>query len=86
MHNGRRLLYRADRVRQMLDCAHNTLAAEYRDEIAALRREVDELREVALLLTSLTRERYEGDLVGLRAQLEGVLVRLTQRPAATALH
>lgn len=85
-HSGRQLLYRADYLRAAVDRASAVVAAEYQDEISALRAEVDELREVALLLVTLMRERCEGDLASLRAQLEGALVRLTHRDPAHPLH
>ena len=83
---SRELLYRADRVRAMIDVARNVVAAEYRDELAAMRREVDELRESVLLVLSLERQRTASEVAELRRELEAALVRLARRNSRQPLH
>jgi hypothetical protein len=78
-HDGRRLLYRADYLRAAIDRASTVVASEYRDELQQLRRELDELREVALLLVRLRREEAEMTVDALQKELERVLVKLAMQ-------
>jgi len=55
-------------------------------EVAALRAELSELRQVVLLLTTIRRAEAETDVATLRARLLAVLARLERRDPARPLH
>src|SRR5262249_28353478 len=95
MHDGRRLVYSPMLVQTLLASlqaradAAMLLArdnAELRAEVESLRKEIDELREVAMLLVAIERQRTEGDLDSYRRQLEAGLVKLTRRDPSMPLH
>jgi hypothetical protein len=53
---------------------------EFLAELAALREEVAELRDIMLMITGTLRTSAEQDVAQLRRQLELVLARLERRP------
>ena len=61
------------------------LTAEEERELAALRREVDELREILALIVSITRQQAQADVATMRRQLETALVPLERRDPAQPL-
>jgi len=77
MNNGRRLLCSTARIHSLLLRAR---------ELAELRAEVSELREVLLLLVGISREQAEMDVATLRRQLMAILVRLERRDPSQPLH
>src|SRR6516162_4165688 len=59
--------------------ARTRLSQEQQRELAELRAEVSELREVLLLLVGISREQAEMAVATLRRQLMAILVRLERR-------
>ena len=82
------MVLRARELQARVDLAASAAAhnPELVAEVVALRREVDTLTEVALMLVRLEREEAEGKLDALQRELEAALVRLAQRHPARPLH
>jgi hypothetical protein len=84
-HNGRRLLYSPQFVRGFAVALREAKADLHKMhfkhlcELADLKKEIGELREVMLLVTSTLRQQAETDVATLRAQLERALMRLAHR-------
>jgi len=91
-HNGRRILYHPQYVRGFANALREARAdlddahCRHRDELATLRAEVGELRDVVADVVHVMRESAERDVATLRHELELALVRLTRRNPATPLH
>jgi len=87
-HDGRRLLYTHERAAFLLRARSDlaALAAEHQAELASLRAEVDELREVLLLVTTTLRQQAEADVAALRRRLETMRARIEPRDPAKPLH
>jgi hypothetical protein len=92
LHNGRRLLVSPERVELIRTALREARAdldemhARHLAELASLRAEVAELREILALVVSITREQVEADVVSMRRQLETALARIERKPDNTPLH
>ena len=88
MSHNRVLLHPAyvERYRAALRQVRQAYADQFLGEVAALRAEVQELREILALVVTITRQQAETDVATLRRQLETALVRLAQRDPATPVH
>ena len=76
-------------IRAALVEAHADLHEQHANhmrELAALRVEVAELREVLQLVTSVTRQNAEQDVAALRHTLEHAPARLQRRDPGTQVH
>ena len=88
LRNGRRLLVNSERVeviRIALRAARadlDEMHARHLRELAGLRHEVNELRDVVQLVVSILRQQAKTDVASLRRQLEVALARLERDPAA----
>ena len=86
-HNGRRLLYSSQFVRGFAVALREAKADLHKMhfkhlcELADLKKEIGELREVMLLVTSTLRQQSEADVATLRRQLETALARIERDPA-----
>jgi CHASE1-domain containing sensor protein len=92
MHNSRRVVLHpryVEALRNTLREARADLHAQqfqFLCEVADLRRELDELREILALIVSITRQQAQADVATMRRQLETALVRLERRDPAQPLH
>jgi hypothetical protein len=84
--SGNRILYRPEhvaRLRGVLNSAREDLRemhAKHLAELADLRAELGELREILAIVVGVARQQAETDVATLRRQLEYALARL-ERPA-----
>jgi len=88
MHSGRPLLYSPQYVHGFRIALREARAdlhemhVRHLCELAGLRHEVNELRDVVQLVVSILRQQAKTDVASLRRQLEVALARLERDPAA----
>jgi hypothetical protein len=82
-----RILYSVERIHVLLARAREVdFSEEQLRELAELRAEVNELREILALVVGTMRTQAEADVSALRGELERALARLCRRNPDQPLH